>query len=265
MCLLVFAWRVVPRFPLVFAGNRDEFHARLAAPMDWWRRPEGLLAGRDLSGGGTWLGMTRHGRFGVVTNFRELGGSKPGAPSRGALITQLADPAISLDAFATSLDDHGDRYAGYNLVFGEPAAGTLFVHSNRDGSARPVEPGIHGLSNHLLDTPWPKLTRTLARFEQALGDEQPAVDALFDALADRTRAPDDELPDTGIGRDWERRLSAPFIVGDEYGTRCSTVVMLRDDGESCVIERRFDPGGEVAGESRFEFDTMPFRPRSLAT
>ncbi len=259
MCLLVFNWQPDGDYPLVFVGNRDEFHERPAEPMAWWDQPYGLLAGRDVTGGGTWLGVTRSGRFAVVTNYREMGASKPGAPSRGDLVTSFADLSVPADAHGDRLASTADTYAGYNLLFGEPLRGWLSVFSNRDGPTgpndpKPIEPGVHGLSNHLLDTPWPKLVRTRARLETALSDGAPDTDELLAILADRQQADAAELPDTGIGHEWETLLSSPFIVNDTYGTRCSTVLVVRADGTLSITERSFDPAGHPTGERSEQFN-----------
>ncbi len=254
MCLLVFNWQPDSDFPLVFVGNRDEFHERPAEPMAWWSQPAGLLAGRDVTGGGTWLGVTRSGRFAVVTNYREMGASRPGAPSRGALVTRFADAGNDARAYGERLEASADDYAGYNLLFGEPTRGWLSVYSNRDGPARPIEAGVHGLSNHLIDTPWPKLVRTRERLQAALASGRaPAADDLLDILADRAQADPSELPDTGIGHQWETLLSSPFIVNDTYGTRCSTVLVVRADGHLSITERSFDPAGNPTGERTEHF------------
>jgi uncharacterized protein with NRDE domain len=251
MCLLVLAWRRHPRYPLVLAGNRDEFHARAAAPASWWSDPDGLLAGRDLQAGGTWLGVTRDGRVAVVTNYRELGERLPDAPSRGELIVDYARSTKSARAFLNDVSQRAQAYAGFNLLASDRAV--LSYYSNRDGAPRELPPGIYGLSNHLLDTPWPKLTRVRGRFEAALGSERLDAATLLALLADRTPAPEAELPHTGLPHALERALSAPFIVTSTYGTRCSTSLTLDMQGHCDFLERRFDAAGEIAGETRFSF------------
>lgn len=250
MCLLLLAWRVHPRYPLVLAANRDEFHERPAAPADWWEDPE-LLAGRDLQGGGTWLGLTRAGRFGVVTNFRELGERRPGAPSRGGLIVDYLRDTVPASQFLAALTPRAAHYAAFNLLVGDAA--TLYYFSNRDGAARALAPGLYGLSNHLLDTPWPKLTRTRAHFERLLAAPELDFDALLAPLSDRTPAAAGTLPATGLPRELEQALSAPFIVTPTYGTRCSTALTLDGSGCWAMLERRHDASGAPAGESRFAF------------
>ena len=167
MCLIVAAWRMHPELPLILAGNRDEFHARPAAPADWWPEAPELLAGRDLEAGGTWLGVTRRGRFGVVTNYRE-GSPRGGEVSRGLLLTDWLTGGDPAEDFAARLQREEQRYAGFNLLFGDPS--TLRYHTNREAVSRQLEPGIHGVSNALLDTPWPKLVVTRERLEALMAD-----------------------------------------------------------------------------------------------
>jgi uncharacterized protein with NRDE domain len=255
MCLLVFAWRRHPRYPLLLAGNRDEFHARAAAPASWWDDPSDLLAGRDLKAGGTWLGVTSDGRAAVVTNYRELGERLPDAPSRGGLIVDYTRSRQSPERFLAQLAGKAQAYAGFNLIVGDAAA--LAWYSNRDGAPRTLQPGIYGLSNHLLDTPWPKLTRVRARFASALAADHMDPEDLLALLDDRTPAAEGERPDTGLSAELERALSAPFIVTPTYGTRCSTILTISTDGRCAFVERRFDPEGHAIGDARFEFDAAP--------
>lgn len=253
MCLLVFAWDAHPRYRLVFAGNRDEFHRRPAAAADWWHDAPGVVGGRDLQAGGTWLALGRDGRFAVVTNFREMAPAVAGAPSRGGLVGDWLR-GEGAAAHAARLRESAHRYAGYNLIYGDLAgpAPALHYFSNREASASPLETGIHGLSNHVLDTPWPKVRRSTGRLAELL--RQPAIEPqdMLALLADRRRADDADLPDTGLAAPLERMLSAPFIVSEEYGTRCSTALLVDRDGNATLLERRFRGDGTVAGESRFE-------------
>jgi uncharacterized protein with NRDE domain len=252
MCLLLIAWRSHPRYRLVLAGNRDEFHDRPAAPLNWWSDDPRILAGRDLKAGGTWLGVARSGRFAVVTNFRDLQAPVEGAPTRGGLVPRFLTGATSPKEFLDDLRGAAMRYSGFNLLVGGSRA--LYYFSNR-GPKNPtaLAPGIYGLSNHLLDTPWPKLTSTRARFATALASPELMLEELFAVLADRTLAPADGLPATGLPSDWERVVSAPFIINERYGTRCSSVLLVERTGRTMLHERRFDPGGVQSGTSRFEF------------
>jgi uncharacterized protein with NRDE domain len=252
MCLLVFAWNLHPRYRLIFAGNRDEFHDRPAAPMAWWADQPQILAGRDLQAGGTWLGLSRAGAFGVVTNFREMQRPTPGMPSRGALIPRYLNSGQPTARFLAELEPQAAQYAGFNLLLADSTE--MHYASNRaEPLARALPAGVHGLSNHLLDTSWPKLARTGARFEKLIVLPEPPLEDLLAMLADRETAADHLLPDTGIGLEWERLLSAPFIVDDRYGTRCSTAVRIDRDGRVEARERRFDRDGRITGEDTFEF------------
>lgn len=252
MCLLLIGWKTHPRYRLVLAGNRDEFHDRPTAPLGWWQDDPRILGGRDLKASGTWLGVARSGRFGVVTNYRDLQAPIEGAPSRGNLIPRFLTGATSPKEFLDDLRGAAPRYSGFNLLVGGTRA--LYYFSNRGPKAPTVlAPGIYGLSNHLLDTPWPKVSRTRASFERVMAGNDIAPESLFGVLADRDPAPDPDLPSTGLPADWERVVSAPFIVNERYGTRCSNVLLVERNGRTVLHERRFDPAGVQTGTTRFEF------------
>lgn len=262
MCLAVIALDAHPRYALVLAANRDEFHARPSEAAHWWSDADGtpILAGRDLVHGGTWLGVTRDGRFAFVTNVREPGRFDPQAPSRGMLVPAILrdrrDVRDALAAIVTEARSHN----GFNLVAGD-AANAAFG-SNRGPSTSPLGRGIHGVSNAGLDTPWPKLVRAKAGLAAWAASGADEFDPLWSVLADQVPASDDELPNTGISRERERLLSSPFIVSDSYGTRCSTLVALARDGEARFVERSFDAAGMASGEVRFRF-TLDQSTRSI--
>lgn len=247
MCLLLLAWQHDARHTLVLAGNRDEFHDRPAAPADWW--DGSIIGGRDLRAGGTWLAAHRDGRFAVVTNYREPIEEGRGPRTRGELVAAYLQGELGPDTYAREIARRGAEYGGFNLLIGSPDM--LVYLSNRGRGPEILEPGVYGLSNHLLDSPWPKLERSRKRFERLLLSD-PTPEALLEILADRRPATDHELPDTGIGLEWERLLSSPFIVSPHYGTRCSTVLMLRQ-GQVAFTERRFNAAGEVNGHSSFDY------------
>jgi uncharacterized protein with NRDE domain len=255
MCLLVLAWKQHPRYRLILAGNRDEFHDRPAGPLSWWQDDARILAGRDLKASGTWLGVARSGRFGVVTNYRDLQAPIEGAPSRGQLVPRFLTGATSPKEFLDDLRGAAPRYSGFNLLVG--GARALYYYSNR-GPADPtaLAPGIYGLSNHLLDTPWPKLTRTRERFDSLLAQTDVAAEDLFTMLGDRELAAPTHLPATGLPEQWERIVSAPFVVNERYGTRCSSVLLVERNGRTILHERRFDAAGGQTGTSRFEFASV---------
>jgi uncharacterized protein with NRDE domain len=253
MCLALVALDAHPELALVIAANRDEFHAREATPAHWW--PEGTLAGVDRVGGGTWFGVDGKGRWALITNFREGVPRDPNAPSRGTLVTRaLADAAPPL-ACAAAITLDGWRYHGFNLLVGDPRQAAY--GSNRASGALALTTGIHGLSNHLLDTPWPKLVRSKARLAAQVETGEMRLEPLFELLADRTQAEPATLPSTGVSAEWERLLSSAFIVDPRYGTRCSTVLTINRDGDARFAERSFDAYGRLTGEVAFEFAVSP--------
>lgn len=260
MCLLVIAWKVHPRYPLVLAGNRDELHARPAAPLGWWDDPAGLLAGRDLEAGGAWLGVTTDGRAGVVTNFREPRRMTPGAPSRGAFIPGFAATGSGAAGYAETLAAQAADYAGFNLLLADGR--DLIYASNRPAFAvRRLEPGLYGLANDTLDAPWPRVERTRARLRALLGDAEPDREAFFSALADTQPASAVELAaaGAGTGASVEPSPHGPFVLGSSYGTRCSTLLFMDADGEVRIEEQRYDAAGLVTGVSAERFQTAADR------
>lgn len=246
MCLILVAWQVHSDYPLVVAANRDEFHARPTAVAARWPDAPHVVAGRDLEAGGTWLGVTDAGRFAAVTNVREPGKPK-GPQSRGRLTQDFLAGAASPGDFAAGVAD--GAFSGFNLLVAD--AQTLCYRSNRDGVARALPAGIYGVSNHLLDTPWPKLTTAKARFAEAI-EHLPVEAPFFDLLADDEIVPDGDLPATGVPLEWERRLSAVFVRSPDYGTRASTLLLRRRDGSGLLVERSFDAAGATR-EARLPF------------
>jgi uncharacterized protein with NRDE domain len=252
MCLILLAWRVHPDFPLVFAGNRDEAYARPSAPAGFWSDEPAVFGGRDLEKGGTWLGVARNGRLAAVTNYRDGSAAKNAPRSRGQLAAEFLrsaeDPRAYLERVAASTSDYG----GFSLIVSDLRR--AYWMSNRNRSIGEVLPGVHGLSNHLLDTPWPKVTRGKERISALMkADEAGLISGLQGILADRTVAPDSKLPDTGVGLQRERELSPAFIAGERYGTRASTVLLVSSSNEVVCIERRFGAGGAAQGEAKERF------------
>ncbi|HEX8392389.1 MAG TPA: NRDE family protein [Longimicrobium sp.] len=252
MCLIVLAHQAHSRYRLVVAANRDEFYARPTAPAQWWSDAPHVLAGRDLRGGGTWMGITRAGRFAAITNVRETTPVPPGAPSRGALVSGFLLGAAAAGEYAREAAERGRDHAGFNLLVGDGES--LWYTSNRAPGPVRLRPGVYGLSNAALDTPWPKVVRARHAMHDALaaadGPEWNA--ALWRMLADRVAAADHELPQTGVGAERERVLSSPLIVSPEYGTRASTLLTITVDGEVHLRERTLVDGAPSA-EARFTF------------
>lgn len=239
MCLILLASNVHPDYRLVLAANRDEFFARPTAPAAFWDDAPQVLAGRDLKSGGTWLGITKTGRIAALTNYRDPRSYRHAAPSRGQLASGFLRGSQSAAAYLEFLEREGAGYNGFNLVFGEP--GHLCHFSNRAALSSSLAPGIHGISNHLLDTPWPKVTRGKGALERLVATGKTlSPDELFAILADRTFAPDHLLPDTGVGMKRERLLSPLFIASPDYGTRSSTIILIDRENRVTFSERTFN-------------------------
>jgi uncharacterized protein with NRDE domain len=256
MCLILAALDAHPDYALIVAANRDEFYDRPTAPAGFWHDHPSILAGRDLKARGTWLGIDRQGRFAAVTNYRQ-GEREAAAPrSRGLLVSDYLAGDLDARAHVERVAREASRYNGFNLLAGD--AHELLYFSNREGSLRALGPGIYGLSNHLLDTAWPKVTASKTALGALLrGDGADLVPGLLSLLADPRQAPDEHLPATGIGLEWERLLSAAFIATKDYGTRSSTIVLVRRDGEIAFVEKSFGAGGVATGEVRRRFALTP--------
>ncbi|MCB0766504.1 MAG: NRDE family protein [Flavobacteriales bacterium] len=240
MCLIALAYKVHPRYPLIVAANRDEFRDRPAQAAHFWEDAPHILAGRDLRAGGTWMGITRTGRLAALTNHRDLRRTWSGnGASRGILVRQ----ALAADFDPSSIGDHD----GFNLLYGQLDA--IRYHNNITSADFALEPGIHGLSNAFLNTPWPKVERAKEAMERVVaGKPEGLMDGLFELLVDSRTAPDDALPDTGLPLATERAISSIFIPGEAYGTRCSTVLLVADDG-TVRFEERSWPGLDRVGHT----------------
>jgi uncharacterized protein with NRDE domain len=240
-----------PKYPFIVAANRDEFYARPTAGAAFWEDAPHVLAGRDLREGGTWLGVSKDGRFAAVTNYRgpDTGIAEP--VSRGRLVGDYLRGDREATDYLARVARAAQCYRGFNLVAGTGV--DLHYYGNRDGAhPRPVEGGVHGLSNHLLDTPWPKVERAKAQLRTLLADDTIDTEAIMDLLYDQTRADAEELPDTGVGVERERQLSPIFIRTETYGTRSSTLVMTDTEGEVSFIERTY-VAGRSHGQQSFQF------------
>lgn len=261
MCLLAFSLDNHPRYRFVLAGNRDEFHARPTAEAHWWEDAPTVFGGRDLEAGGAWLGLRTDGRFAVLTNFRDVDLKQPDAPSRGELVREFLATDMRVSDMHEWLRSDGSGYAGFNIIYGHLASAqestvSLWYFSNAAGDrlVHPIEPGIHGLSNHLLNTPWPKVRRTVSRMEEMVYRDTVDHPELLAMLDDPQPAEDGELPDTGIPLEWEKRLSAPKIISDRYGTRASTTLLVDRHGVASLHERSFNAEGEIQGETGARFE-----------
>jgi uncharacterized protein with NRDE domain len=247
MCLILVAWQAHPDYPLVVAANRDEFFARPTAAASFWPDHE-ILAGRDLKDSGTWMGVTRSGRFAALTNYRDPELHRDGAISRGSLVADFLSSDETPLSWLREQSVGATEYNGFNLI--AAAGGELAWASNVTNDCQVLAPGVYGLSNHLLDSPWPKVQTArsaLANALAALPDHQP----LFDLLRDDTIHPDEQLPRTGVGIEWERLLSSAFVKAPGYGTRSSTLVLMSWDGALVFDEQTWLEGAKFGGRSRF--------------
>ena len=253
MCLVLIAWRGDSKYPCVIAANRDEMHSRPTAPAQWWRSQPAILAGQDLKAGGTWLGITRAGRFAALTNYRDPEQRREGTPSRGELVTSILMSADTTQESLDHLREVGADYNGFNLIFSDGER--LAVYESVPGTGRELGPGIYGLSNHLLDTPWPKVQTAKSRLSTALSELE-NTDAALALLRDDEPAPDDQLPRTGVGLPWERLLSSAFVRAPDYGTRCSTLVRIDQRRRACFDEWTWDSHGAQTGVVSFQFELV---------
>jgi len=265
MCLIVVAWRAHRDYPLIVAANRDEFFARPTLPAHWWTETPDLLAGRDERRGGTWFGVTKHGRIAMVTNYREPPSGPPAPQSRGALVGEFLKTDVAAPDYQRQIAERRAEYDGFNLIAGD--RDSLWFLGKREPAPRELGAGIHGMSNGDLDAPWPKVLKGKRALQDCLEragvSPRPSgergnvlIDSLFSMLADRLPAAVGDLPDTGVGRDLEHKLSPVFVHLDGYGTRSSTVVLLDRHGLLHFHERSFDATGNPAGDSAHTFQLL---------
>ncbi|MCF8111770.1 MAG: NRDE family protein [Desulfobacteraceae bacterium] len=258
MCLIAIAIDSHPAFPLIIAANRDEFYNRPTRPLEFWQENPDILAGQDLQGGGTWLGVTRKGKIGAVTNFREPASLvSRGEESRGRLVKDYLEGDMPPAEYLAEVEKNKESYSGFNVVIGD--TGRLWWYSNKNGGIVRLTPGIHAVSNHLLNTSWPK-TEKIKRKMREMISNSPTIDPyeVLDMLFDRTPAPDSSLPDTGVSLQWERMLSPVFVASPDYGTRSSSVILVESSGRLIFCERTFShQDGEPLPEDTRCFQIQP--------
>ena len=252
MCLIFLSLNNHPTYKLIIAANRDEFYERKTAAAEFWEDHPEVLGGRDLEAKGTWMGMTRKGKISLLTNYRDPKNINPSGPSRGRLVSDYLETDMSANDYLKKIEVDGSQYNGFNLLAG--TVNDLWYFSNYTKGIFMMERGLHGLSNHLLDTPWPKVLWGKEKIQTIL--QKPVIhpEMLFDFLYDDQRAPDDKLPDTGIGMERERTLSSMFIKSPNYGSRCSTAVLVDQQNNVQFAERVYDL-------TTFEFSTKTFEFR----
>lgn len=250
MCLILFAYRVHPEYPILIAANRDEFYKRPTLSANFWDDYPNVLAGRDLEKLGTWMGITRGGRLAALTNYRNPN-EQSKSRSRGEIVSRFLTGGWALEEYAQLLHQEREQFPGYNLLFGNEDE--LFVYSNVSDEVEKLSPGIYGLSNGFLNTPWPKVVKGKERLRYALNYKESLDEQLFQVLADSDRAPDAELPHTGVGQELERMLSPLFIQSSDYGTRTSTILKISINGRVSFKERTFQSNLSY-NEQLFEFE-----------
>ena len=238
MCLILFSYKMHPDYRMILAANRDEFYNRPTASLGYWPDHPDVLAGRDLKGNGTWLGVTTSGRIAAVTNYRNPAALIENAPSRGILIRDYLIGNSPPQQYLKAVSNVGSTYNGFNLIAGDTSG--LFYFSNQAARVQELKPGLYGISNHLLDTAWPKIQKGKDLLEDQLnGREKMDIEKIWKVLGDRTQPSDEELPDTGVGLEWERILAPLFISSPDYGTRSSSIVLMEYSGHITFMERTF--------------------------
>ena len=251
MCLIVFANNVHPKYKFIFAANRDEFYNRPSSQANFWKENSEILAGRDLQAGGTWMGITKKGKFAAITNFRDLKNHRNDAPSRGKLTVDFLANNIHPEEYYGFLKSDLNKFNGFNLILGN--IDELYYFSNKNEALKKLEPGIHGISNALLNTPWPKVEKSKKQLEALFGQNEIHPNEVMNILYDKNKADDDDLPDTGVGIELERMLSPVFIKSEKYGTRCSNVVLVDRDNTVSFIEKSYLPEEDEFSTSEFNF------------
>ncbi|MEX0994909.1 MAG: NRDE family protein [Balneolaceae bacterium] len=255
MCLIVFGYKSIPGYYLIMAANRDEFYERPTRSAGFWKSTPGILAGKDLRAGGTWLGMHRDGRFAAVTNYRDMSSHDPEAKSRGKLVSGYLKSKDPPESYLSHLQNQAGDYNGFNLLAGDLS--DLYHYSNVENKINRIEPGIHGISNALMNTPWPKVEEAKKRFTDITDDQIETEANLFDLLTHKKTYPPDQLPETGLSGEMEKAVSACFIQTPDYGTRSSTLVFIKYDGTARFVERVYKPGtSRITEENGFDF-TLP--------
>mgnify|MGYP003808180431 CR=1 FL=1 len=255
MCLIFISIHDHPQYKLIVAANRDEFYARKTAALSEWHDHPGIIGGRDLQAQGTWMAMAREGKIGMVTNYRDLKNIDPHAPTRGHLVTDYLIHGQGAEAYLKEVHLKASRYNGFSLVVG--SADELFFYSNYQSKILKLGPGLYGLSNHLLDTPWPKVERGKKKMSVALSTPKVDPAVLFEVLRDEEVAPDSQLPNTGLDIGRERALSAMFIKSPNYGSRCSTVVLVDIENNVSYTERVYDTKTFDYKENTIKWKTAP--------
>ncbi|HNP18275.1 MAG TPA: NRDE family protein [Fulvivirga sp.] len=251
MCLILLGYKVHPTYKLIIAANRDEFYGRPTKPLDFWEEDRSILAGKDLEAGGTWLGLTTAGKISLLTNYRDLKNIKPNAPSRGHLVSDYLKKGIDASQYLENVAQKGNNYNGFNIICGD--VDELQYYGNYQKGVHKIKAGVHGLSNALFNTPWPKVIKGKEKVEKVIANNEITAEHLFATLYDDLKAPDNQLPDTGVGYEKEAMLSPMFIKSENYGSRCSTVILVDNDNNVHCSERTYNPHDYSYETKSFDF------------
>lgn len=251
MCLLLLSIGTNPKYKLILAANRDEFYERPTALLHNWENQPELFAGKDLKENGTWLGITKKGKISAITNYRDMSNINNDAPTRGKLVTDFLLNDINPEKYSDLLLEKAGIYNGYNLVYGN--IDTFYYFSNITKKRIKLSTGIYGLSNHLLDSPWPKVVKSKNIFTKILEEPNPSKNKIFDLLRDNEIYPDESLPETGLGKELERMVSPIFTVTEKYGTRCSSVIFIDMDNNVEFTEKSYNVKNKDWTTSSFSF------------
>ena len=241
MCLIVFAYQT-ENYPFLLAGNRDEFYSRPTRKAQYWDHYPDLLAGKDLKAGGTWMGVTKNGKFAALTNYRDIKFIKENAPSRGHIVKDFLISDAAPEDYLSSLNQDAEKYNGFNLIAG--TIEELFYLNNQQNEVKKLEPGFYSISNAFLNTDWPKTKSALHQFKETVQPGNFNENNLFDILVDSKTFPQELLPSTGLSEDMEKAVSSIFIQTPDYGTRCSTIVHAKKNGKLSFSERTYKPGSK---------------------
>ena len=238
MCLILFSYNNHPQYKLILASNRDEFYERPTKQLHKWGKSGNIIAGQDKMNNGTWLGVTADRKISAITNYRDLSNIKDNAPSRGLLVSNFLENNESPTNYLKKISHSASDYNGYNLLVGDKYG--MYYFSNIENKIEKIEPGIHGLSNRFFNTPWPKVENGKKEFERIIGQEKEIpIDEIFKLLNDSAKPPDNELPDTGVGMEWERVLAPIFIKTEVYGTRASSIITIDNNDQITFIEKSY--------------------------
>jgi len=251
MCLLLFSYKTNPNYKLIIAANRDEFYERPTAVLNNWENHPELFAGKDLEGNGTWLGVTKKGKIAAITNYRDMSKIKNNAPTRGKLVIDFLLNEMPPEQYTNLLLETADDYNGYNLIYGN--SDDLYYLSNINKEPVKLSKGIYGLSNHLLDSPWPKVVKSKKIFSELIKEDNPSKNKLFELLKDDEIYPDESLPETGLGIELERMVSPIFTVTEKYGTRSSSVILIDVDNNVEFTEKSYDNKNKEWTTTSFSF------------